>query len=344
MSTSFRGVHLHRNEIGKNTMRILKLVVNATFAALFAAGGLHAQHFRDQSPHRVGFVVRDGVRLHYLSWGTSGPLIVLLPGFSLTAHVFDDIGPLLALSHRVIALTPRGFGESDAPDSSAYTIETLVSDLRLLLDALHVDQAVLVAHSMSGTVATHFALRFPARVTHLVLLDAFPYFGAAGGDSVNALDPVTVPSFRGDTTYDTVASYLARYRYVPWRPALEADLRAKPLGAENARRRALTTQYIADQWRHAPDLRQLSVPALEVCARASVASEYPWLRQSDVLFASAEAYIARHLGPFNHALCQRFKDTVSHGRVVELPGSHYVFFTQPQQTVQVIRRFVQVSR
>jgi len=139
--------------------------------------------------------------------------------------------------------------------------QTLVEDLRVLLDTLHVARAVLVAHSISATVAAHFALRFPDRVSRLLLLDAFPYFAAAGGDSIAALDPVEMPPFRGDTTYDAAAIYLARYRYVPWRPALDADLGAKPLGQESARRRMLTTHYIADQWRHPLHLRRLRVPA-----------------------------------------------------------------------------------
>lgn len=321
-------------------MRVWMLSVLAVCLVLCVAQYADAQATRDQSPHRVGMVQRDGVRLHYLTWGTSGPTIVLLPGFSLTAHAFDDIGPGLAVGHRVVALTPRGFGESDAPDSAAYTINALIEDLRTLLDSLHIDRAALVAHSISGTVAAHFALRFPHRVSHVVLLDAFPYFAAAGGDAVAALDPIHVPPFRGDTTYEAAAVYLARYRYVPWRPALEADLRAKPLGKEAERRRALTTSYIADQWRQTPDVRRLTVPALEVCAVASVSSEYPWLRPSDPQYALSQAYVTQKLTPFNRALCQRFAKSVPGGRIAHIAGSHYVFFTQPEQTVAVVRRFL----
>lgn len=50
----------------------------------------------DPSAHRSGVVMHDGVRLHYLDWGRTGPAVVLLPGYGLTAHAFDDIGTLLA--------------------------------------------------------------------------------------------------------------------------------------------------------------------------------------------------------------------------------------------------------
>jgi hypothetical protein len=48
----------------------------------------------DPSAHRSAFVVHRGARLHYLDWGGSGPAVVLLPGYGLTAHAFDEIGAL----------------------------------------------------------------------------------------------------------------------------------------------------------------------------------------------------------------------------------------------------------
>src|SRR2546423_820132 len=64
----------------------------------------------DSNPHRSAFVARGGVRLHYLDWGGAGPVVVLLPGYSLTAHAFDDVGRLLSTDYRGIAAPPRGGG------------------------------------------------------------------------------------------------------------------------------------------------------------------------------------------------------------------------------------------
>ncbi len=296
-----------------------------------------AQHRPVATAAIAGSVRRDGARLHFLEWRGAGGTIVLLPGYSLTAHVYESIGRTLGATNRVVALTPRGFGESDAPDDAKYTIATLVDDLHALMDTLGIQRATLVGHSLSGTVAATFALAYPARVTRLILLDSYPYFAAAGGNTIAAKDPVAPPEFTGDTTSERVAAYLGRYRFVPWNADLAADMRAKPRGAESVRRRALTNGYIDDQWKSAPDLSRLAVPSLQVCSMPSVRSEYPWLTRRDRDYTKAAAYIARYARPFARAMCQRYAATVPNGRSIQREGSHYLFFTQPAVTVAAIQ-------
>jgi pimeloyl-ACP methyl ester carboxylesterase len=79
-----------------------------------------------------------------------------------------------ALSHagyRVIAYDNRGFGFSDKP-ADGYTNADYVQLLLGLLDSLHVQDAVLVGHSMGGAIAAEAALTRPERVRAVVLVDA----------------------------------------------------------------------------------------------------------------------------------------------------------------------------
>lgn len=297
-----------------------------------------AQPYADPARHRVGYIQHAGARLHYLEWQGEGPPVVLLPGYSLTAHAFDDIAPALAARHRVIAFTPRGFGESDALTSTAFTMQTLVHDLGALLDSLRIDRAALVGHSLSGSVAIQYALQHPNRVSQLVLLDAYPYHQAEGGDAVDARSPVSVPPFDGDTTYGAVGLYLARYRFVPFRPAMQADLRAKPLEPEASRRREMTAQYITDHRASPPDVRDLRVPSVQLCAIPTVRSEYPWLRPASAEYRSAQRYVVQHLAPFARRLCGRYARTVPQGRTISVSGSHYWFFTEPASAAAVLAR------
>jgi pimeloyl-ACP methyl ester carboxylesterase len=296
--------------------------------------------WRDPASHRSGHVRSNGARIHYLEWPSDKSPIVLLPGYSLTAHVYDSLAALLHADHRVVAITPRGFGESDAPDSSEYTLATGAADLATVLQSLGIRRATLVGHSMGGAIIARFALDHAERVDRLIFLDAFPYFAAEGGDSVDARNPIEVPPFVGDTTHDNVAPYLAKYHFVPWNRAFEADLRAKPTGAESWRRRAVTMPYIEDQWAHPPDLTRLTVPSLQICAVPTVASEYPWISRDSARYSAAEGHVEQSLKPFNDRLCDRYARTVPRGKVARLTGSHYLFFGYPELAARVIRDYL----
>ncbi|MGH7875787.1 MAG: alpha/beta fold hydrolase [Candidatus Binatia bacterium] len=88
--------------------------------------------------------------------------------------------PEFAKDHRVIAHDYRGTGRSGKP-SIDYTTRMFCDDAVAILDHLHVDQAIVLGHSMGGRVAQLVALDYPQRVKQLILAStgaAFP--GAAG--------------------------------------------------------------------------------------------------------------------------------------------------------------------
>jgi len=70
-----------------------------------------------------------------------------------------------------IAFDMRGHGRSDPPRDGDYTFEAGADDIQAVMDALGVDQAILVAHSMGAGVAARFAATRPERVAGLLLAD-----------------------------------------------------------------------------------------------------------------------------------------------------------------------------
>jgi pimeloyl-ACP methyl ester carboxylesterase len=114
----------------------------------------------------------NGLRLHYLDWGGSGNALLLLAGAD-DAHIFDTFAPKFVDRWRVVALTRRGFGESDKA-LGRYDRPTLIDDLRQFLDALKIDRIDMVAHSMAADELTLFASRYSTRVGKVVYLDPSP--------------------------------------------------------------------------------------------------------------------------------------------------------------------------
>lgn len=115
----------------------------------------------------------NDIDLYYEVQGAGTPL-VLLAGLGYSGWQWHKMAPLLALHGQVILPDNRGVGRSSKPPGP-YTATMLAADTVGLLDALGLDQAVILGHSMGGFVAQALALEFPQRVSKLIL--AATHFG-----------------------------------------------------------------------------------------------------------------------------------------------------------------------
>ena len=111
-----------------------------------------------------------GVKIRYLEAG-SGPTVVLLHGLGGSSINWAFNVPALAQKYRVIVPDQIGFGTSDKPFIN-YRVGTYVDFLDKLLTELKVERATLVGNSMGGWIATLYAVKHPARVERLVLVDS----------------------------------------------------------------------------------------------------------------------------------------------------------------------------
>ena len=93
----------------------------------------------------------NGMKLHYVSAGTSGSPILLVHGFPETWWTFHKLIPLLAEKHRVFAVDLRGFGDSDNGPGE-YDSATSAEDLHQLVVQLNVGPVRLTGQDISGTV------------------------------------------------------------------------------------------------------------------------------------------------------------------------------------------------
>lgn len=101
--------------------------------------------------------------------GREGAPIVLLHCFGCSSQWWNPILPALNEHHRVIRLDLIGHGGSEKP-KSGYEIETQASAVAAVLNHLGVNGAVVVGHSMGGTVGTALAETASELVDRLVLI------------------------------------------------------------------------------------------------------------------------------------------------------------------------------
>jgi pimeloyl-ACP methyl ester carboxylesterase/putative sterol carrier protein len=121
-------------------------------------------------------VAADGVRLSCYVVG-EGPALLLLHGLGGSKVTWLSVLSSFAERHRVIVPDLPGHAESDKPVAE-YSPRFYARVMRRLLDAVDVERAAVVGNSLGGRIALELALRSPARVSALALLDpSLPGFG-----------------------------------------------------------------------------------------------------------------------------------------------------------------------
>ncbi len=101
------------------------------------------------------------------------PAILLMHGFPDTMHLYDRLVPWLSPSRRVVTFDFLGWGASEKPAGYPYTAANQAWDVDAVIEQLHLQHVVLVAHDASGPPAIDWALGHADRVAALVLLNTY---------------------------------------------------------------------------------------------------------------------------------------------------------------------------
>jgi pimeloyl-ACP methyl ester carboxylesterase len=118
-------------------------------------------------------VQRGPYHLYAREYPGEEPAIVLMHGFPDNLHLYDRLLPWLSTSRRVVTFDFLGWGESEKPAGYPYTAANQVGDLDAVIEQLHLQQVVLLAHDASGPPAIDWALAHADRVAALVLLNTY---------------------------------------------------------------------------------------------------------------------------------------------------------------------------
>jgi pimeloyl-ACP methyl ester carboxylesterase len=328
-------------------MARFRSVLSFAFLLWNCAAPRGSASWRDPSPHVERLVqVHPGVRLEVLDWGGSGQPVVLLAGHGDTAHIFDDFAAHLTDHARVVALTRRGFGASSQPERG-YELGRLVKDIADVTEALKLERAHLVGHSIAGDEMTRFAEMYPERVKTLVYLEAA--YDRVEARQLEATFP-KLPPLPGPTSTDLasparVREYVARTLI----PMPESEIRAtRVFGPDGRFRRPRTPDRIlravANMVEH-PGYETLRHPVLAIYAVAATPVQLvPRYRDryeaGDRATRQALDTVFEVWKPAAKAQREHFRRAVPHARVIELHGaSHYVFISHQDQVLREVKAF-----
>jgi non-heme chloroperoxidase len=320
--------------------------------------------WKDPSPHVAKSITVDtDVQLEVLDWGGSGQALVLLAGGGATAHQYDDLAPALTARYRVVGVTRRGHrGSSAAP--GGYGVARLAEDVIRVIDAVRVNDPVVIGHSFAGEEMHVLGARHSAKIKGLVYVDAaFDRGDDADNEAFNAVAK-TVPAAPSANAADK-ASFSAlrayqekyggawpeayvrtRYRTNPdgsvgglWTPdppilqTMMKEMRAayKPYNPERIRVPAVAIYAVP---KSADDLMRRGssdrLPSPDLVAEAAAD---PAIRERvEKLYVLTRERVRKHEKWFE-AFAER-------GRVVELSGTHDLIVSNPREVVEQIDVFV----
>ena len=268
-----------------------------------------------------------GLRLHFQDWpGERGP-VICLPGQTSNGRAFDGLASALAPEWRVLALDPRGRGQSAKP-KHGYGYQVQVADTMAMIDLIGFEHVVLAGHSFGAIIGLLIAAWFPERVAGLIMVD--------GGTTIpeSTHEAVQLIVQRLDTVYPSLDAYLGLLRlapwFQPWTPELENALAA---GVEEVPGgvRAQTAKWAAEQ---------------EIRAYFAGPPDYASLQRA----VRCPTLVVRATGGFlkhdDHVLpkdaFREMLERIPEARGVEIPGANHftVLMGRPAATIEAVRTYL----
>jgi esterase len=254
----------------------------------------------------------------------SAPKIIFLHGVMGSGINWRRITSEFRDRYQVLIFDQRGHGRSFKP-VSGYTPEDYALDLKLIMDELHWQKAIVVGHSMGARNALHFAYKFPQRIEALVLEDIGPQGNPkAMQATLDMVNLVPVP-FRGGKV-EAKAYFQGDFLKAMERNPKRADLagflfsniEVKPDGSadwrfvKDAIFKSLVEGHSKERW---DQVRDLKVPTLLI--RGSDSQDLPRAEYDEVLKINPQI------------------------QGVEIPNAgHWVHFDQPELFISTLKQFL----
>ncbi len=172
---------------------VLINVLGTTFRMFFAVNDCMTRFAR------FGLnIAANGIRQHVLRYGGRGQPLVIVPGITSPAITWGFVAEALAEQFDTYVVDVRGRGLSSSGPDLDYGVDAMAADLVALLDALKLENAIVLGHSMGARIAARAAGISFARMGRLVLVD--PPVSGPGRRAYPSKLPWYVDSIRLATT------------------------------------------------------------------------------------------------------------------------------------------------
>ncbi len=302
--------------------------------------------------YKSGAIFANGVNLHYLDWGGEGSVLLFLAGWGCNSYIYTEFAPRFTDKFHVLALDRRGHGDSDHPETG-YDLDNLTEDLRQAMDALEIDKAILVGHSLAGIELSRMVEKYPQRMSKLIYLDATYDYASPEYKAVFAKNPQRgielpgmVDAYDSADAYETAIKYAYPSLASIWGPAMhEQFLHEITTNAEGKivdRATAGIGQAIQET---IGGFTLNSVPREVPVLTFFVRTGYKYFMQPEWMSPELQAQIKDWFVNVRlhhqQSWIEEYKRRVPQARVVEIPdGHHYCFIAHEELVYEEMRKFL----
>lgn len=156
-------------------------------------------------PYPSSFVDVYGSQMHYVDVaGPGNRTFLLVHGNPTSSYLWRNVIPHLQRRGRVIAVDLIGMGKSAKPELD-YTFSDHLLYFTGFVDALELEDVILVLHDWGGAIGAGYAARHPEQIKGIAFFEAFVV--GAGGDSLEAFGPSS-----GDPSNPSVGDLFRAFR------------------------------------------------------------------------------------------------------------------------------------
>lgn len=121
------------------------------------------------------------MKLFYRELGNGQPLIILHGLFGSSDNWFS-LSKIFAEHFKVYVVDQRNHGQS--PNSNTHNYASLTDDLHEFLNEHNIEKPIIIGHSMGGKTAMNFAVKYPDKLSKLIIVDIVPKAYPVHHDSI----------------------------------------------------------------------------------------------------------------------------------------------------------------
>jgi cis-3-alkyl-4-acyloxetan-2-one decarboxylase len=200
-------------------------------------------------PFKSNYIKINGLNYHFLDQGSGDP-VIMLHGNPTWSFYFRNLLKGLSSQFRTIVPDHIGCGLSDKPsvDQYDYHLKSRVDDVEHLLNDLGINQNItLVLHDWGGMIGMAYALRYPERISRLVIMNTAAFLLPEGKALpirlrlIRNIKPFGTLAVLGFNIFACSALFMASYK------GLETDVKSGLIAPYNSwNNRIATLKFVQD--------------------------------------------------------------------------------------------------